>query len=298
MPAAKRLLGHAWLAILAALLCLASTDRAAAAVPAPAVYFSHVYVALDKDTYEAVRGAPEMASLAAGGELQVEANSQAWTGFYLKGRHTWIEFFGDRGPSGLKTGNGGLVFTVEQPGGVRAVSRNWLTGFGERVLVAPSARGLGQQLVPWMSTLSLRDSDPAVTASVFELDPAYLPAAHPRAKIGNPLSREEYMDSEWLPDLLMNDITSVQVALQRPRLLELGKQLVLSGWDIRKEGKGFVATGPDMRVTATPAAAGKEGIRVIEFSLQREVPAQSTPLERVRLVVSGKTGRIELSPPR
>jgi hypothetical protein len=74
-----------------------SASMACAAERAPTVFLTHFFIALDQATYEALRSSPEIAALAAVEERHTVAGTRTWTGFYVWGRQTYMEFFGANG---------------------------------------------------------------------------------------------------------------------------------------------------------------------------------------------------------
>jgi hypothetical protein len=60
----------------------------------PPVFMGHFYVALDQASFDALRKSPQVDALAHVVERHTVAGKDEWTGFYVQGRQTYMEFFG------------------------------------------------------------------------------------------------------------------------------------------------------------------------------------------------------------
>jgi hypothetical protein len=72
---------------------LLSSGSAFSADGPPPVFLNHFYIALDEATYQALRQSPEIAAFAGIEERHTVAGSRSWSGFYVYGRQTYMEFF-------------------------------------------------------------------------------------------------------------------------------------------------------------------------------------------------------------
>jgi hypothetical protein len=73
-------------------------------------------------------------------------------------------------------------------------------------------------------------------------------------------------------------------------MAQLATELQLVGWRIHRGGGGFVAVGPDVKLTVVPAGA-RAGIQQVELQLRQAVPKQKIALGTAELLLEGKTGR-------
>src|SRR5580698_6268160 len=73
---------------------LLSCAPAFSADESPSVFLSHLWIALDQSTYDALRASNQVAGLGAVKEQKVVAGSQNWSGLYWTARQTYLEFFG------------------------------------------------------------------------------------------------------------------------------------------------------------------------------------------------------------
>src|ERR1700722_8602123 len=101
----------------------------------PIVSFSHFYVDLDKDTYRALQESPEMLSFADHELAHKNDGHSEYTGFYIRGRHTYMEFFGDPVPEGDRVGNVGMGLWVEKTGAVSIINERLQATFGDHAKI-------------------------------------------------------------------------------------------------------------------------------------------------------------------
>jgi len=259
----------------------------------PTVFLTLFYVVLDQASYNAIRNSPQIAALASGEEHHTVAGSRAWTGFYMRGRQTYIELFGAAAPPlvGQRLGDSGLGLTVEESGGVVAVAARLRTAFGDKVetMAIPKTTATGP--IRWFTLAEIKSSGPeALDTWIMEIDPGYLAAIHPGAQVDHPLSRQQYESWDFLPDRPLDNVVGLTVALDPSDMAQLATELELVGWAVHRGGGGFVAFGPDMKLTVVPAGA-RAGIQQAELRLRRSVPKQEITLGSTKLLLEGETGR-------
>jgi hypothetical protein len=258
----------------------------------PPVFLTHFYVVLDTTSYDRLRSSPQVAALAAGGENNVVAGSRKWSGFYLFGHHTYMEFFGAQAlPADMRPGDTGLGLTVEEAGGVTAIAARLRTVYGDRVEVntTPSTTATGD--IPWFTSTDIKSAGPEVMSTWFmETDPGFLAAKHPGEPIEHPLSREEYMKWRFHPDHPLDDVVGLTAALNPSDTTQLATELELVGWSVHRGRRGFVAIGPDVKLTVVPAGS-RSGIQEVELRLHKSVPRQQIAVGSAKLLLEGTTGR-------
>jgi hypothetical protein len=256
----------------------------------PTVFLNHFAVVLDQASYDAMRNSSEIAALAKVDETHVVAGSRNWTGFYITGRQTYMEFFGAAmAPEGQRLGDSQFNLSVEQSGGVAEIAARLRTVFGKRVDVRSTPRTTPNGDIPWMKLANV--SGPGVMGSSYiEIDAGYLSAMHPGTNIEHPLSREQYNKWRFLPDRPLDDVVGVTAALSPTEMAELATELDLVGWAVKRGGVGFEAVGPDVKLTVVPAGA-RAGIQQAELRLRHAVPKQEITLGGTKLLLEGETGR-------
>ncbi len=259
----------------------------------PPVFLSHFYVAVDQSTYDALRKSPEIVELAGIEERHTVAGSRDWSGFYVYGRQTYMEFFeADTLTDGEHKQDSGLGLFVEQAGGVDAVAARLRTIFGSRVEIDKQVRTIATGDIPWYIAAAVDPNEPeALVTWVMEVDPAYLAATHPGSPVRHPLSREQFLAWNFLPDHLLDAVVGIRAALKSVEMTRLANEFELMGWSVHREGGGFRAKGPDVALEVLPAGS-RTGIQQVDLRLRRSVPKRTVALGSANLLLEGKTGKL------
>jgi hypothetical protein len=259
----------------------------------PPVFLSHFYIALDQATYDAMRKSPEIAALAGIEERHTVAGSSSWSGFYVYGRQTYMEFFAaDRSPDGTVKEDCGLGLSVEKAAGVNAIATRLRPVFGDKAEIHKQVRTISTGDVPWYIAAAVDTDRPeAMFMWVMEVDPSYLAAMHPGSLVKHPLSREQYLSWNFLADRLLDDVVGIRAALNLVEMTQLANELELVGWSVHREGGGFLAQGPDAKLEVFPAGS-RVGIQQIVLRLRRFVPKQAMELGSAKLLLDGKAGQM------
>ena len=270
-------------------LLLSSAPVFSADGPTP-VFLSHIWIALDQATYDALRTSKEVAALGAVKEQKVLAGSESWSGFYWWARQTYMEFYGAAAlPDETLVGDCGIGMSVETPGGVAAVAGRLRTRFGDRVEIDKQVRSTATGDIPWFTSTHLKES--RTTAMwVMELDPRYFAAIHPEAPVRNPLSRDPW---DFRRNQTLDNVVGLTVALDKEKAAEFITQLELFGWSVHRTGNGDVAVGPDGKIRVVPAG-GRTGIKEVDLHLRRSVPKQRIQLGNAELSLGGNRGQLVL----
>jgi hypothetical protein len=261
----------------------------------PPVLLSHFYVAVDQATYEALRKSPEIAALAGIEERHTVAGSRNWSGFYVYGRQTYMEFFAaDMLPDGTRQEDCGLGLFVEKAGGVDAVATRLRTVFGDKVKIDKQVRTISSGDIPWYSAAAIDTGGPeALGTWVMEVDPAYLASMHPGSLVRHPLSREQFLSWNFLPDHLLDAVVGIKAALDPVEMTQLANELELIGWSVHRAGGGFRAKGPDAELEVFPALAGSRvGIQQADLRLRHSVARRTIELGSANLLLGGKTAQL------
>jgi Family of unknown function (DUF5829) len=275
------------------LLLLLPIAKIFAADALPPVFLNHFFVALDQASFDALRQSPEVAALAHVVERHTVAGKDEWTGFYVQGRQTYMEFFGAANlPEGMRMGDTGLGLSVERAGGVSEIAARLRTVFGNRIEIATTPRTTPTGTIPWFTSTGIKsDESQSMETWFMENDPGYLAAMHPGANIKDPFSREQSLSWYFLSDRRLDDITGITAALNPAETAQLATELKLIGWSVRTRGKGFVATGPDIRLVVLPAGA-RAGIQQVDLRMRRSVAKQNVQLGNIQLLLAGNTGHL------
>jgi hypothetical protein len=106
----------------------------------PPVFISHFYTSLDQATYDTLRKSPEIAALARTEERHTVAGTRNWSGFYIYGRQTYMEFFAADTLADGQSKDCGLGLSVEKAGGVEALATLLRPVFADKVKIEKQVR--------------------------------------------------------------------------------------------------------------------------------------------------------------
>jgi Family of unknown function (DUF5829) len=278
-------------AVLAIWLLLSFSPSAFSADRPPPVFLNHVWIALDQATYDALRTSSQVAALGAVKEQKVVAGAETWSGFYWTGRQTYLELFGAAAlPEDTRVGDCGIGLFVETQGGVAAVAERLRTVFGDQVEIDKQVRTTPAGDIPWYTAVHM--NAPRTTAMwVMELDPGYLAARHPGTMVKDPLSRQQERSWDYRPDQTLDNIVGLTLALNQEQASELATELGLFGWSVHRGASGFLAVGPDVKISVVPER-GRSGLKQLALHLRRPAPGQTIQLGNAELKIAGTTGQL------
>jgi hypothetical protein len=211
----------------------------------PPVFLSHFYISLDRATYDALRNSPGITALAGIEEKHTVAGSENWSGFYVYGRQTYMEFFvADMLPDGTSKEDCGLGLSVEKAGGVKAIANRLRPVFGDMVGIDKQVRTISTGDIPWYIAGAVDTKRPeAMYTWIMEVDASYLSAMHPGSLVTHPLSRQQYLSWNFRPDRLLDAVVGIRAALNLVERTQLANELELVGWSVHRQGSGFLARG-------------------------------------------------------
>jgi hypothetical protein len=282
-------------ALLSIGLLLLSCGQALSADASPPVFLSHVWIALDEATYDALKTSQDIAALGAAKEKKTVAGNDHWSGFYWSGRQTYLEFFGAAAlPDETLVGDCGIGLSVETRGGVAAVAERLRTAFGDKIEIDKQVKSTAAGDIPWYTFTYANLKELQKTAVwVMELDPGYLPAIHPEAPVPHALSRRQDRSWDYRSNQTLDNIVGLTLALDKVKISEVATQLKLFGWSIRSNDSDIIATGPDVQIRIVPAG-NREGIKQVDLRLSRSVSKQSIQLGNSQLRLVGKSAQLVL----
>ncbi|WP_394844907.1 DUF5829 family protein [Pendulispora brunnea] len=274
------------LAVLAA--CSRGQDaRPPTKAPEPRVVLNHVVATLDAETLAAIqRNSFIREHLAAAEErTNATADGQSWTGFYLYGRDTSIEFFGP-GPS-TAAGDGAIGLGVDERGGLeRLASRLRASGRRFHPHLVTKRDPDGREL-PWFTTATFLPERPKAPFGswVMEYRPEFMAGrVAGTQRDPNDVSRRNYLFIRYRPEMLVENLRSAHYRMPCRERDEFATDFAAYGWRVRREGDDAVATGPDFEMRLT-ADAERTGLVELRFALQRKVDRQEVALGSSKLTV-------------
>jgi hypothetical protein len=259
---------------------------------------NHVFATVDPATAQAIRGS-EFLRRFANLEVRTTTGTRAtWTGRYLYGRQTYIEFFApedfhiDGGPAPV--GAWGIALSGDSVGFNAALARRLLAA-GYKSFTEIETRKFGERDVPWFEALTAitqhGDSgalNEAVTIWAMEYQPSYfdLPEVgkEPAEHADDAISRERYL-SDGYATKMMRDVVEVHFNVGPDDFARVEPLLRAAGYRINRSAHEAVADGDETDFRFNLVAPAAQGLRQVRFSLNAPVKRQVEAIGSSTLVV-------------
>lgn len=265
---------------------------------AQSVHLNHVYTTVDPLTAQAIRDSEYLRRFA-NLEVRTTTGTRAtWTGRYLYGRETYVEFFGPEdfsiGDRPAPIGASGIALSGDRAGANRMLKAR-LEAAGLDSVVEMETRNFGGQIVPWFEALTAvsqhGDSgalDALVTLWAMEYQPSYfeLPQAgkEPAEGSDDAISRERYQ-SDLYAERMMRDVTYVHLAVTRRDYLRMAPLLEAAGFRLSGSNDDFLADGDQNDIRFSLVELPSIGLRELRFSLNGPVERHVERIGRSTLTV-------------
>lgn len=238
-----------------------------AAEALPPVYFNHATIFVSPSAYAVLQQAGFLRNEFSGFKeqtIQRDGGKWSYTGIYIFGEHTYLEFFkaGKDQPRFGTTIAGQLVFNMWID------DRNRLPHFKDR-LAAESGAGLlidtarNAQNQPMYDTVVTEDG----LASDF--GPGMRVDTHLKGYYPDGITREKRLDGMFLAQRQLHDITSFTLTVDEPERNRLLQQFRAYSYNMSSDGAKQAVSGPGITFTLIPAKPGAPRTLLIEFSVNR-----------------------------
>ncbi len=238
----------------------------------PLVYLNHVYVYVDSTTYSSIRDSDYLKEQFAYVETRTtyaDSNS-SWTGTYIWGENTYIEFF-DIGNIENK-GWSGIGYGVEIENGIDSLYKRFTDLGINNVVKGMRSRQTEDGEIPWFYWFGFSNEDS--TASfilntwLMEYHPDYMKHRYPDIDPESiNITRKLYTKKYYQEDLLLKNIIEIEFALDELDHNKFVEELKNYGYRMEQKGELTVARGPDIKMILRAKHEDKSGICRIKFSL-------------------------------
>ncbi|MCK1814776.1 DUF5829 family protein [Streptomyces sp. XM4011] len=252
-----------------------TTDTAAARAAAgeQLLHFNHAYAVVDRETADAIEHSAYLPEFA---HFEVRTTTGAdltWTGRYVIGRETYLEFFGEDDLPGqdAESGASGLAVSTERAGDLAAVTQH-LRDRGAAPVEGRQTRDFGDGVpVPWFDAL-FPSAEPYEAFSTWGME--YLPEyfADPRSGTGpeafpGDVGRYRYLPDDYR-DHLLRDITGVHLGVPAADLAPLIPMLEAGGYTLHTLPGGGVTVDDGLTlIRLDPVPREEAGLRTVHLSL-------------------------------
>lgn len=246
--------------------------------PVDPVELSHIVMAMDQQTYDAIVASTFLQEEFANGGVQTVAAGpdESWTGRYVMGTDLYLEILGPDGNEGREPGYLGLAFSPRTQGDIDRIHDRLLPLAGIRAHRFLRTRQTEAEPMPWFHAVSVDPPSPdrRFGAWVMEPHPEHLErvgldaGALPDRSGYLTAIRELRGQPVPAPERLLQDATSLELALTPGERDDLVALLTAAGWTAESGAEDDATLhGPDLNVRVTVADQPAVRLQTIEFSL-------------------------------
>jgi hypothetical protein len=259
---------------------------------------NHVFATVDPQTAEAIRKSEFLRRFA---NLEIRTTTgtrSSWTGRYLYGKQTYIEFFAPEdfhiNDKPAPIGSWGIALSGDTVGFNKVFKRR-LEAAGDKALIEVDTRKFGDRTVPWFEALTAisKHGDSGAlgkTVSVWAMEykPSYfeLPEAakEPAEGPDDIISRERYQ-SDAYAERMMRDVVRVHFDVGPQDFARIEPLLRAAGYRIARSAGAVLADGAEADFHFTLTAPNAQGLREVRFALNAPVQRHIETIGRSTLVV-------------
>lgn len=277
----------------------------------PELFLNHVYLVVDRATYDALVKSDFLRDeLAVAEERTTRRADVAYAGFYLYGRETYLEILPD-GAAGMTAGAHGIVLGVDRAGGLDRFEER-LKARGVESFPASRTRELDGAEVPWFRMLGVAMPSKGLDVLAMEYDARFLARWHADLAPKEPGVRrvdalERYAAAAKRGSLrtsqLLGDVRGVVVAADEPRRARLAaigaaaKYETVESAATGSEPRVVALDGPRFRVELAPASAAPDvdGLTRVDLRLTRPVERAPLRFGRLELAFDGTRATLTVS---
>lgn len=243
-----------------------------------AVQLNHIYLVVDKETYESIKGSELINSLGFTYEQKNSADNQvSWEGFYIRGKDTYVEFFypQERYP---RIGIAGIGMGVDCKGDLDAISERLKKDHSKTIKGCFSRNGK-----PWFEYVAVDDS------YFFERNSYWIMeyASEHFSVNPNDVSRAHYNEEKYDPIKPFLNVEGVSVALKPEGLEILSSYLKSSG--LKAQNHRY-STSENVEIELSEEDEVHKGIYQISFSLNQYFQDGTYRIGNSTLILQGKKG--------
>lgn len=242
------------------MLALISLAVVPGAAQAEDVLFNHGFVNVAPATFEAIKassfvtdelGSTESRTVVAGG------GKTGWSGFYLYGERTYLEFF--PAGSGDPLGKIGIGLSIDDRQRLPRLAKRLAASTGVPAPVGKQTRRLDGLDVDWFDAVGAdygKAANPLLDTWVMALYPTFLRTRYPDLTAADAgVTREKNLARQYRPGRLLRNVTGISLALPEAERRRLVKELGAVGYTITRRGEAVEASGREFRFILTATSA-------------------------------------------
>lgn len=219
------------------------------------IYLNHVYTTLDKSLYQAIISSTFLKDIFSGfREITVHSSHhQSWTGCYLYGKNTYIEFFSIdqlKNIQSLGLGHTAFAFSTDKISELKTLHEAYLDAFPQKTKLQSYPRlDEHNNSVPWFTKLEVLHQDPQslkLSSWVMAYHPEYLQYRdHLSLSDNEGVTRELYNKVNY-ENKLLRDIKEIFIILDEKSTDQLLKEMNLFNFKITQSNNTYECITTDL----------------------------------------------------
>lgn len=241
--------------------------------PLPPVYFNHITIFLSPAAYEALHHSPFLQNeFSAFHERTVQRDGGKWsyTGIFITGQHTYLEFFqaGEGAPFGT-TIAGQIVFNMWID------DRTQLPRFRDR-LAAESGATLLIDTARNAQNVPTYDAVVSPGGPASDFGPGMRVGTYIKGYYPDGITRAERIGNGFLAERQLHDITGFTLTVDEEERKRLIQQFRAYSYDVKAEDANQIVSGPEITFTFVPAKPNAPRTLTIDCSLNHATAGEQT----------------------
>lgn len=272
-----------------------------------ATYLNHVFLVVGDDSYAALLDSSWFGGggLGASEERTTTQGSMTYTGLYVYGSHTYLEFLRSDEALGFRAGDSGVAFGFERAGGAARAAAA-LQAAGVNSFAGRRTRELAGEAVPWFEILGFEQPTTTSRLTLFALEyvPEFLARWHPKLPPQAPaITRHDVLERYAAAlgqegehrEALLGDLVEVRLALDEKELERFVACARALGLGVLERGPVHEVHGPAQRYVLEPSTA-PGGVTELVLALTRDAPRETVELGAFTLELEGRRATLRRRP--
>ena len=224
----------------------------------PKVYLNHVYVVVDDITFKGIVKSTfynkKFANVDIGSPAFKPVNENC-TSLYIRGKSTYVEVYNTKNPYGLKEGQVGVGFSVEQKNGAKQIydSLSLKNAGMSFSLDSLSVNGQPTCAAEYKVKFNHPDSLALFNYMLTEYHPDLMQGLYKQNFKSKPVKRSDFLKKRYSTDKLLNDITEINLQLLQKEALPFIELLKQTGFKVSEKNSTYIAKGNDIIIRVKTA---------------------------------------------
>lgn len=243
----------------------------------PSIELNHIYTVVNRPTYDAIKNSEFIKEFAHTYEQRNSADGQiGWEGFYIRGKHTFIELFYPQ-ERYKNIGISGIGLGFDHKGSLKECFKSFQKKFSNAQYESFTRNGEA-----WFNYIAVNGSYYGEGHSLWIME--YSPDSFKENKEN--ISRQHYNATAYEPTKSLQDITGFSIALKPEDQKTLTSYLKQSGMTAVKPNVFINNAG--IRIEISNESATEKGIYKINLLLNKTSAIHFIQLGNSQLKIEGK----------